>query len=162
MTPPGGLNKVYEGRRRPEVQALNRLVNQEVFFSTTSDTFCGPVRSRSRQKWFSLSFYGLQLVKSIPCLACEQALLFGRAKRVSRERASERQGRDWGSLGSCSPRFPRLINRLNRCVARTAREMHKQEQTGALQDYATSIWNSAAQLMPHSGTQPAFSQIKVL
>ena len=29
-----------------------------------------------------------------PALACEQALLFGRAKRVSRERASERRSRE--------------------------------------------------------------------
>ena len=32
--------------------------------------------------------------RAIMALACEQALLFGRAKRVSRERASERRSRE--------------------------------------------------------------------
>ena len=34
------------------------------------------------------------LVRTQPTLACEQALLFGRVKRVSRERASERRSRE--------------------------------------------------------------------
>ena len=36
----------------------------------------------------------LEVQSVVDFLACEQALLFGRAKRVSREHASERQGRE--------------------------------------------------------------------
>ena len=49
---------------------------------------------------------------SVP-LACEQALLFGRAKRVSRERASgrrSRQGQKKGELATISHKFSFVLH----------------------------------------------------
>ena len=43
-------------------------------------------------------------------VACEQALLFGRVKRVSRERASERQSREGQRKGELAAVQPSLTN----------------------------------------------------
>ena len=48
-------------------------------------------------------------------VACEQALLFGRVKHVSRERASERRSREGQRKGPSAPSAPR-----SRVLARLA------------------------------------------
>ena len=54
-----------------------------------------------------LYFY---LIFQLLLLACEQALLFGRVKRVSRERASERRSRDGQRRAPRSRVLARLIS----------------------------------------------------
>ena len=58
------------------------------------------------EKWAGMNF---SLVKCfVPeHLACEQALLFGRVKRVSRERASERRSREGPAFSRSSLRLPK-------------------------------------------------------
>ena len=57
--------------------------------------------------WFKIVFFEI--------IACEQALLFGRVKRVSRERASERRsrvGQRKGELATISHEISRVPARL--------------------------------------------------
>ena len=47
--------------------------------------------------FFQTLFIALASYSSLNDLGCEQALLFGREKRVSRERASEQRSHNWRS-----------------------------------------------------------------
>ena len=60
---------------------LNRKITINIFFRRSAQTKVG-------------TFFRIYFDLSQSRLACEQALLFGRAKRVLRERASERRSRE--------------------------------------------------------------------
>ena len=60
-----------------------------------------------------MCFYSIKLLTHIltrPTLACEQAVLFGRVKRVSRERASERRSREGLARRLGLRKWPRPYN----------------------------------------------------
>ena len=95
-------------------------------------SFLGSNRHIETQKWrayniFLLEFFPIVVGLSLWCrnyIACEQALLFGQAKRASRERASE--GPRKGELATIShkfsfpPRKPRNSAKRENCHRKSA------------------------------------------
>ena len=79
--------------RESSTKRIKRIV-----FQSTSKTSMSQTKSPEEQK--SAKFSQVACLNEDTCssgtgaIACEQTLLFGRAKRVSRERASERRSRE--------------------------------------------------------------------
>ena len=79
--------------RESSIKRIKRIV-----FQSTSKTSMSQTKSPEEQK--SAKFGQVACLNEDTCssgtgaIACEQTLLFGRAKRVSRERASERRSRE--------------------------------------------------------------------